>query len=181
MTTKAKFLILWNVAVLLPALGSFFYWLALTIRVAFQSLSAQSLVYLLFVFSILLIASSIVAAVRLKLRILSDVGDSDLALVKKVYKGASHINWASYFVLYPISFGIHYEHFLVMNIFFIVALILAVPLRALISVRKKQYEEIKRYYHFGSWVCPKCNVSLAFNPRERKWICYRCSLRFLPR
>jgi len=181
LTTKAKFLILWNLIVLLPALSSFLYWLLLTIRVAFHSVSIQSLVYLLFVFSILLIASSIVAAVRLKMRILSDVGDSGLRPIKRVYKGTSHINWACYIVLYPITFGINFGQVSLLSIFLVVALIVALPLRSLISLRKRQYQQIKRYYHLGQWKCPRCKVSLAFQRQNRRWVCHRCGIRFLVR
>ncbi|UCD92058.1 MAG: hypothetical protein JSV43_07470 [Methanobacteriota archaeon] len=181
MTGKAKLLILWNLIVLFPALGSFFYWLTLTFRVAFQQFTAQSLVYLLFVLSILLITATIVNAIRLKMSILSDVGDSGLTPIKRVYKGATHINWACYIVLYPLTLGINIGQIQMLNIFLIAALLLALPLQTLISARKKQYQRIKQYYQLGKWNCPNCNVSMAFHRQTRKWVCYRCGKKYSAR
>jgi len=173
LTAKAKLLIVYNTIVLLPALVYFLFWLALSI----YSVLASGFL-LTIVFSILILVSAIVSSVRLKLRILKETGDPNLKPIKRVYKSASRINLVGYIVFYPIMLSVSFGIPPAVSIFFVViAMILAIPLRVLISMRKRDYNRISRKMHLGEHKCKRCKVSLCLLPEYRMWVCYRCGAR----
>jgi hypothetical protein len=169
MPWKAKVQIIWNFFALLPALFYFLAWLSLSLQAFFISIQ-------LFIFmgSTFLIISSIVSAIGLKLLILRDVGDSNLRPVRDVYYGAFKVNIVSYFILYPLMFGLSASQFSIGVIFLVVALIMAIPIRVYMSSLSKEYREIKRRYVLGKWTCRRCKVSLSYVRRYRRWKCHRC-------
>lgn len=175
MTLKAKFLLLWNTIVLLPAIIASLFWFAVSVYAIFESL-----VVVIFTVCIFLVVSSIVDMVRLKLRMLKDIGDPDARAVRKIYKGASKINWAAYAILYPITLGMWFGKLTIVGLFLFIALFVAIPLRVKASNRAKEYDKRKRAWGLGRWSCPRCGVSLGFHRRKQRWMCLGCGRVFKP-
>ncbi len=153
----------------MPATIYFVSWLILSIRALFASIGM-----FLFIGSVVLIMSSILSSIVLKLRILREVGDPGLFAVKGVYSGATRINIVSYIILYPIMFSLTIHQLPIGSIFLFVALIMAIPIRVRIGKLKKEYAVNRRRYGLGRYSCRKCRTSLVYNRRYRRWKCYRC-------
>ncbi len=160
---------IWNFIALLPATIYFVSWLILSIRAV-----SASLTLFIIVGSIFLIVSSILSAVILKLRILSEVGDPDLFAVRSIYSAASRINIVSYFILYAVTFSLSFQSYFLCSLFVVVALIMAIPIRLQMSGLSKEYAAQRSRFALGRWKCPKCGVSLVYSRRWRRWRCYRC-------
>ncbi|MFQ6060993.1 MAG: hypothetical protein ACE5KV_06855, partial [Thermoplasmata archaeon] len=166
---RADLLILWNTGAMVPALIYLFLWFLLTFF--FLIKRPQLVIYIAAVF---LVVISIVSAISLKLRILKDTGDPNLAPVRRIYKSASRINLAYYIVLYPIMLGLYFHKYVLDSIFFLVALFVAIPLLALIDLRKRDYQKLRKMYRLGEHYCSNCGVSLSFHSQIQKWKCFRC-------
>jgi hypothetical protein len=174
MTPKGKFLILYNTIALLPVIIYLIFWFFVSLYAAFSSL-----ILFVMVASVLLLVSTIMTALRLKLAILKDVGDPGLAPVKRIYKSASRINIGGYVLFYPMMFGVFGVLPIGIGVIFIIAtVILAIPLRIKISRRKSQYERVKKSLYLGKMNCARCKTTLSYLRRYRMWVCYRCGARW---
>jgi hypothetical protein len=169
MTLKSNLLILWNTIALMPATMYFTSFLFLSFWALFASLST-----FLFIGSVFLIMSSILSSIILKLRILREVGDSDLFAVRDAYSGATRVNIVSYIILYPVMFSLTFHQLPIGSIFLFVALIMAIPIRVRMGNLKNEYLMNKARYGLGRYKCRKCGSSFAYSRRYRRWRCYRC-------
>jgi len=186
-TAKAKLLVVFNAIALASASVYVLVWLSMLLGTITRSIRANELYLqvLVVILMILVLISAIHLAVRLKLRILREVKDPDLPMVRPIYKGASRVNLGAYLVFYPLMFG------LVGNarqatggslfLFILIACVTALPLWARARSRSEEYESVKAHYGLGRHLCPSCHVSLAFPRRTRQWTCYRCGQVYSPR
>lgn len=180
MTGKATVLLLTNGVALLTATGSALFWLSMVLRVVLRSARVGELVPQVFLLLLLLLilVSSVHLAVRLKLRILREVRDPDLPMVKAIYRGASRVNLGAYLVLYPLTLALLGNAAAApeapLALFIVVAAVTAIPLWVRIRQRTEEYEGVKDHFRLGRHPCPACGVSLALPRRTRRWTCYRC-------
>jgi len=179
-TAKANLLVVLNGIALVSATVYVLVWLSMLLGTITRSLRANELTLpaLVVILMVLVLVSAIHLAVRLKLRILREVKDPDLPMVRPIYKSASRLNLLAYLVFYPLMFG------LVGNarqatsgsllLFVLLACVTALPLWARARSRSEAYESVKAHYGLGRHLCGTCQVSLAFPRRTRRWTCYRC-------
>ncbi len=157
-------------------------WLLAALVAFSRAQNETSLIAALVVGLIFLFVSSIYSAVRLKVRILKDVGDPGLAPIQAIYKSASRVNIGAYAIYYPLFLSLLSPAGMFLGIsgsvFLTLALLAAIPLRIIISRRARRYEHLRYTYALGRYVCPNCKVSIGFYGAPPTWVCFRCGMRF---
>jgi len=175
MKLKAKVLLVWNTIFLVPIILYMVFWFILSIFVVAEN--STNILAIVFVILIAVLLYSIFSAIRLKLRILKDVGDNFLAPVKSIYIKAFLVNIGGYLVFYPLILSL-FSQSAIAILFIFLAIIIAIPMLRTIRKAEARYKRIKREMHIGRGTCKKCKVSLFYNPNYRQWICYKCGTRF---
>lgn len=176
MKTLTRLLLLWNTIFLLPALLYFIFWLTVALVAALFST-----ILLLVILQVFLVVSSIVLAVGLKRRILIEVHASRVPAIKRIYSSASRINFAGYFVLYPINLGLFMNMPLLFGLFVLLAFFVAAPLFLLILWRWFEYGRRSKRMGLGRRYCPDCEVSFGLDTQSRMWFCLKCGKKLCPK
>ena len=178
MILKARLLVLYNTLLSIPVTLYLILWLLAALVALTRTRDEASLIAALVVGLIFLFVSSIYTAVRLKLRILKDVGDPGLVAVQPIYKSASRVNLGAYAIYYPLFLSLLSPtgSFLGVSggVFLSLALVAAIPLRLRIGGRARMYEALRTSYALGRYQCPTCRVSMAFFGAPPRWTCLRC-------
>ena len=179
---KAKLLVVYNTLLSIPVTLYLILWLLAALVALSRAQNETSLIAALVVGLIFLFVSSIYSAVRLKVRILKDIGDPALAPIQAIYKSASRVNLGAYAIYYPLFLSLLSPAGAFLGIsggvFLTLALVAAIPLRVRISGRARLYEHLRYSYALGRYLCPKCEVSLGFFGAPPSWVCFRCGTRF---
>lgn len=178
MILKAKLLVLYNTLLSIPLTIYLVGWLLAAFVALGRTQGAVAFLMFLLIFLIFVFVSSIYDAVRLKVRILKEVGDPALAPVRAIYRSASRVNLGAYAIYYPLLLSLFSpaDGFLGVpgGVFLVMALVASIPLRVLINRRSREYEEVRRSYALGMYPCPSCHVSLGYFGALRRWMCFRC-------
>jgi len=179
---KAKLLVLYNTLLSIPVTLYLLFWLLAALVAFSRTQDAVSLIAALVVGLIFLFVSSIYTAVRLKVRILKEVGDPGLGPVQSIYKSASRVNYGAYAIYYPLLLSLLSPTGAFLGIsgglFLTIALLASIPLRMRISGRVRTYEQVRDAYALGRFLCPACKVSIGFVGGPPRWMCFRCGRQF---
>jgi len=179
---KAKLLVVYNTLLSVPVTLYLVFWLLAALVALSRTQDTASLVAALVVGLIFLFVSSIYTAVRLKVRILKEVGDPGLGPVQAIYKSASRVNLGAYAIYYPLFLSLLSPtgSFLGVSagVFLFLALLASIPLRLRIGGRARTYEAVRASYSLGRYQCPACRVSLGFFGGPPRWTCLRCGTLF---
>ena len=182
MIFKAKLLVLYNTILSIPVTLYLILWLLAALYALSLAQNAVSLIAALVVGLIFLFVSSIYTAVRLKVRILKEVGDPALPPVQAIYKSASRVNLGAYAIYYPLFLSLFSPSGAFLGVpggvFLSLALLLSIPLRLRISNRTRAYVQLRASYSLGQYLCPSCKVSMGFFGAPPRWTCFRCGIRF---